>query len=724
MPRCESDEPLYKAFSQFAQHCLLQDQSLLWPDLSLWTLKNLEELKERFIDQPDFSNKSFPEKLEGQLENAPPALWGIVADLYYIYCLPSASLKFKTKQKYIFDAAQKAQLYSRLPSNDMQIWKPLQKGFVHTGIKYHFKFAQFTLLILLAIILKQRPNPEAILQDHKRLREILDEILESIENKMERAYDIRHAILYLAFPEFYENCIGTQDKRTILTHYKDLIDGSLPEDMDEALFKVRQALAPEHDQDGIPFHFYRELKKEWRGEAISAIQETSGDDTYSVREWPEGVPEIEDVLRIRQALSHTSNVILYGPPGTGKTFFAGKAAESIIKHQLEQPLPETSVLQEVVERVPFYDMLALSMYVNGAKRHYSVAELRAQKLVQARFQLRPIANQPQSIWGNLQTHTSPESSTVKIQLDRRSEPFLFDKDDQSCWHLTSDGREYVEEILSEELLEMTGDKGIGTQSQDFITWVTFHQSYAYEDFVEGWRPNPDENAQNPYALVPGKFKRICARAKQDPDNTYVLIIDEINRGNISKIFGELITLIEDDKRSTTTLELSYSSENERFMVPENLIIIGTMNTADRSIALLDVALRRRFAFVELMPSSKVLAGVVVEAGENEVALDSLLEQINEGISNTLDRDHQIGHSYFLKIASVEDTSERLSKLEFVWNYQIMPLLNEYFYSRRDQLAELLSAFKPGTEDEEGDLLLGYAEGEDLVFALSKLANNI
>lgn len=227
----------------------------------------------------------------------------------------------------------------------------------------------------------------------------------------------------------------------------------------------------------------------------------------------------------------------------------------------------------------------------------------------------------------------------------------------------------------------------------YLSLVTFHQSYSYEDFVEGLRPKCDKRGNVKYEVRDGVFKQLCRRAQADPGHTYALVIDEINRGNISKVFGELITLIEPDERlgdsNEITVTLPYSGEN--FGVPANLLIVGTMNTADRSIAMLDVALRRRFAFVELMPQPELLPDNV--AG---VPLQKLLRTLNHKLEALLDRDHQLGHSYLMGLKTLEE-------LRFAWDKRIMPLLREYFYGAGEKLQIVLGRdFVERTELRLGD----------------------
>lgn len=219
-----------------------------------------------------------------------------------------------------------------------------------------------------------------------------------------------------------------------------------------------------------------------------------------------------------------------------------------------------------------------------------------------------------------------------------------------------------------------------------IDFTTFHQSYGYEEFIEGIRPKLDSASSNvSYELGTGVFKAFCEKAKSDPNNKYVFIIDEINRGNISKIFGELITLIEESKRvgNDEGMEVVLPYSKKSFGVPKNVYILGTMNTADRSIALMDTALRRRFDFVEMMPQPEVLRNIVVDG----IDVEKMLKAINDRVEVLYDREHTIGHAFFTKLLKLENPS--VNDLAEIFRNKVIPLLQEYFYEDYEKIQMVL-----------------------------------
>lgn len=229
------------------------------------------------------------------------------------------------------------------------------------------------------------------------------------------------------------------------------------------------------------------------------------------------------------------------------------------------------------------------------------------------------------------------------------------------------------------------------RNDGFISFVTFHQSFTYEDFVEGLRPSIGISKQLEYHVEPGIFKKICADAAASPSKPFVLIIDEINRGNVSRIFGELITLIETSKRKGEDEELitklPYSKET--FSVPNNVYIIGTMNTADRSLSGLDIALRRRFVFRETPPQPKLLEDINIEG----INIGEMLSVINNRIEILLNADHCLGHAYFIPLKK----TPTLAHLCSIFKDQIIPLLQEYFFEDWQKIRWILNDHRKNNE---------------------------
>lgn len=229
---------------------------------------------------------------------------------------------------------------------------------------------------------------------------------------------------------------------------------------------------------------------------------------------------------------------------------------------------------------------------------------------------------------------------------------------------------------------------IGMKKNENIEIVQFHQSYSYEDFIQGIRPT----TTGEFKVRNGIFYNFCENAKEHPEDTFVFIIDEINRGNLSKIFGELMMLIEYDKRSPRyALKLTYNEGNSsRFYVPENVYLIGCMNTADRSIAIVDYALRRRFAFCEVEPEfgdtfKNYLGTALSNSFVNEICRK--VNRVNDIIrtSTSLGKGLEIGHSYFCQLSSVDDEQEWYKS---ICKYELFPYLREICFDNEELFGEL------------------------------------
>jgi 5-methylcytosine-specific restriction endonuclease McrBC GTP-binding regulatory subunit McrB len=340
-------------------------------------------------------------------------------------------------------------------------------------------------------------------------------------------------------------------------------------------------------------------------------------------------------------LERKNQLIFYGPPGTGKTFNAVALAKEFTKNN-----------SLASQKMTFRSAAIKILKESGKPMHYTEISkiILDQGLVQTAGE-------------------TPEFTVLKEMskdIQNKGKNSIFEKTVKGTYQLNPN----IEELELKTSEAFSGDRA------PFVRSVTFHQSYSYEDFIEGIRPHSVDD-QISYELKDGIFKEIVQDAKADTKNKYVLLIDEINRGNISKIFGELITLIEKDKRGKNPIQLAYSKED--FTVPPNLFIIGTMNTADKSLVQIDTALRRRFAFVELMTDYD-LPGLNIQI--NGISLKTLLKKLNEKIRLKNLRDKQIGHSYFLGITKMND-------LQFVFKYEIIPLLQDYFYEDYETIGEIL-----------------------------------
>jgi 5-methylcytosine-specific restriction protein B len=418
------------------------------------------------------------------------------------------------------------------------------------------------------------------------------------------------------------------------------------------------------------------------------------------------------------------NRIYYGPPGTGKTY----TLMQLLKRDYERATADVSddewhqqFIADNFSHLKWWEVAAAAMYEMGGKTASAkVSDIAKHPFTQAvaakkGAKLSIIQN---TLWRTLQNHTVDESTTVNMKV--RITPAIFDKTETSFWHFAGDWQDdcaHLTELVDE--LKKGPEPAGAVQRYSF---VTFHQSYGYEEFVEGLRPVLTSGADESdvqYEIRSGVFKDLCRRARLAPNQRFAMVIDEINRGNISKIFGELITLIEADKREggphAVTVTLPYSGEP--FSVPANVDIIGTMNTADRSLALLDTALRRRFEFVPILPDAgdeagAPLAGLRISLDDEVINIPKMLAAINRRIEALYDRDHCIGHAYFTGLKQTADGQAQFDALKEVFRNRIIPLLEEYFFEDWQKIRLVLAdnqkptsaQFIAESPDHEDDLI--------------------
>ena len=401
---------------------------------------------------------------------------------------------------------------------------------------------------------------------------------------------------------------------------------------------------------------------------------------------------------------HSLNQILYGPPGTGKTYNTINKTLEIIDNEFYQENKDdrtklTNKFKELkeegqIEFITFHQSYGYEEFVEGIRAinedgnisyrtengiFKKLSNKAKKNLINSKKTINQIQEE-QSLEEKIRIflNDSLENETIftktkggefKIKDLRENSILLFSND--------SNYNENIIELNNDELFQIL---------ESNINFITSRQ-IAKEVFNI-----PNQRQKDTYYLAIYKiFKEFNNKHKnqqidimQEPLRNYILIIDEINRGNISKIFGELITLIEPSKRigASEEIKVKLANSNDFFGVPQNLYIIGTMNTADRSIAQIDTALRRRFEFIEMLPKPDLLENIIVE----EINISKILEAINERIKYIYDREHTIGHSYFMPL---KETSTKV-KLDEIFRVNIIPLLAEYFYGDWEDIIFILN----------------------------------
>ena len=686
--------PILEAAEHWKHTSLISDNGI-FEDTEIWKIGYFEELNQHLIKQLDKNEDKFTEQLGNLLQARPPEIKQLAVEISWLMSLCHDKYKIQTKResiKTIWERSSKP-----LPENSKWLEDDVLAGIGNVGAGIFSRLAwEWEFFILLMIELKKFPvtrRKELLLSDGWDFAEWIEQIPGSATRQS------RHMILFLLFPDSFERIFSAEHREKIVSKFKKGEAGRKlsPVEIDRLLLEIRREKEKEHRTSELDF--YIPPLNEWQNENSNG--------------------------------GNPLNLILYGPPGTGKTHwlnsrteeYSGKkqtpSAETLSRKQ--DQTRENWLRQEFESSNPQW--LSIIIGVLYLETNATLTEISEHEYIRIRKPMTNNKNIRNSISTYLREHAAENSEVIQATKYDRP-PFVFDQDSNKRWYLVNDWEEECDKDhkwrrhvelakkwkagpkreLPDERFECEQDHEPKKHDQRF-EFVTFHQAYSYEDFVEGIRPKSDKDGNVKYGVVPGVFKRICQKAKVDPKQQYAIFIDEINRGNIASIFGELITLLETDKRVTygkdgspqsgMILTLPYSGE--KFGVPANLDVYGTMNTADRSIALLDTALRRRFQFQEMMPDTSVIEGSsdgrIKDDKGGEIDLRKLLEAINSRIRFLLSRDMTIGHSYLIRVRNFDQLKDVLLS-------RIIPLLQEYFYDDWHKIQLVFRDVKTGGEKPE------------------------
>ncbi|HEX8381899.1 MAG TPA: AAA family ATPase [Sphingomonas sp.] len=677
-------EVTLRAAKTWQDRCLIDDGSVL-SEGSLWKHETIDEVDRCFNGHPDSGKDSFQNKLQRQFAEASAPACQLVAEMLWAMCLFPSNIGPDSKRRQVMTAWSwsGAQLPSDHPMLDQSLLRGV--GSAGPGFLAH-RQRELRFLINATRALKEYPVEErkALCGDAWAFAQWLQDVPDDGYRQL------KHILPFLLFPDDFERMASPGDIRRILTTL-----GGLTLEQVKRLPKVDQdrallALRNRHETtEGGPIDFYQHaFKKIWSADPPQA-----------------GEPVEQDGGKLSTFIGEISaqplNQILYGPPGTGKTYRTIDRALQILDPRFvsendgdrEAMKGRFDDLAEagLIRFVTFHQSFSYEDFVEGLRAealpdgsiHYHVADgLLKSFCIESLPSYRLVAGTRLGS-GYVVTRSTAEI----LWLDKpngSSLPMPWAIIDALAG-MIADGKIVVDDVRRSKIFEKVPDSRL-------------------EKYIV-----------NGYANVLPLILDAIGPAQANPlppSTRRVLIIDEINRGNVSKIFGELITLIEPSKRAgaSEALRVILPYSKQPFSVPSGLHIIGTMNTADRSLATIDMALRRRFVFEEVEPDPSALEGVEV-AG---VDLAKLLEAMNARIEALLDRDHRLGHAYFLRLEASDD----LEPLRQVFATQVIPLLQEYFFDDWNRVRLVLNDHRKS--DVADHFVIERAEGVEQLFGSGDL----
>lgn len=739
-------EEILDAAKVWKQSCLAKDGSL-FSDRNVWTLKNLESLDAAITQSPIEGKASFYEKIEEQLSGVNDDAKILAAECLWVILLFVTKNDFSpsTKRERISDILLSANI--ELDESSSFVSDSTLHGIGSPGTAYLTMIPnEFSFLVEFVKSFKGLAAARRLSLLNEDNPWEFCEWLTGVQGGDRRIF--RQAILFLLRPKYFERICSKHHKKKIVERlivkygddFKLSYDVDTICDTDRALYDFRKHLSTVYDTEKLDFYL-EPLRSLWDngsrepGEVKYWIEKTIvkgradrqiGEHALGKALWsPQRSASGQDIYKtMREVVSGdivfhlTNNQHIAGvsiAASSVDTDFVGLegtdwANSEAYRIELEGYEKLTPPLEREVflDTSPFKDKLSAlvnsgvkglfftkKLALNQGKYLTPAPEALVQTLASAYWaqsqKSLPYVNLPESLQNESTEIKNLENELNFNRVAIMEDLFLSDgeiDDILQLWTIKKNviiqgppgvGKSFAAKRLAYLLNESSSDEKIGL--------VQFHQSYSYEDFVEGFRPTGEG-----FELKQGKFVKFCKNAAANPDQSFVFIIDEINRGNLSKIMGELMLLIEPDKRDESwAIELSYGAE--RFYVPSNVFLLGLMNTADRSLAVVDYALRRRFAFIDLAPKissikfEKLLLSHNVNLATIQILRDRLM-QLNKVIredTQNLGSGFEIGHSFFCgKVGPKEDGTTWYNR---IIRTEVVPLLREYWFDAPEKVDE-------------------------------------